>query len=117
MTRSVEGSSVYASNDTKGTMTEFKWFGTVSHGTMRDEDLIPAFIGVLHDIDPVRSETFYKKFPSYPDAVDFSNDDGGDEAASMTAWLFDELDAMAPDGYYFGAIEGDGSDYGFWAVD
>ena len=28
--------------------------------------------------------------------------------------LMDALNEYAPDGYYFGAIEGDGSDFGFW---
>jgi len=29
----------------------------------------------------------------------------------------DALNEYAPDGYYFGAIEGDGSDFGFWAIE
>lgn len=37
-----------------------------------------------------------------------------EQADDNTHMLFDILDSIAPDGCYFGAIEGDGSCYGFW---
>jgi len=80
--------------------------GTVSHGTMRLEDLIPTFIGTL---------TVHGAF--VPAGIPTDGDD--DYYASEKAqWdldaLFDALDEIAPDGCYFGAHPGDGSDYGFW---
>lgn len=43
---------------------------------------------------------------------------GGDywleQASDDTDELFDSLDAVSPDGCYFGALEGDGACYGFW---
>ena len=36
-----------------------------------------------------------------------------DDAAGLLESLFDTLDSYSPEGYYFGAHLGDGSDYGF----
>lgn len=40
-----------------------------------------------------------------------------EDATILLDSLFDTLDLYAPDGYYFGAHPGDGSDYGFWKND
>ncbi|MCS2443096.1 hypothetical protein NXX09_24160 [Bacteroides uniformis] len=40
-----------------------------------------------------------------------------DDAAGLLESLFDTLDSYSPEGYYFGAHLGDGSDYGFWKMD
>lgn len=40
-----------------------------------------------------------------------------DQASDDLHELFDILDAIAPEGCYFGAHEGDGSLYGFWPCD
>lgn len=91
--------------------------GTVSHGTMRPEDLIPTFIEeirhiltdpdsddlrILGTIDQLEKDT---QEPGYFDteSSQFDLDD-----------LFDLLNTLAPEGYYFGSHPGDGSDYGFW---
>jgi hypothetical protein len=34
----------------------------------------------------------------------------------LVTFLHEKLEELAPYGYYFGAIEGDGSDFGFWRV-
>lgn len=39
-----------------------------------------------------------------------------EDAMILLDSLFDTLDLYAPDGYYFGAHPGDGSDYGYWKV-
>ena len=38
------------------------------------------------------------------------------DALSYLVWedLFDQMNSIAPEDYYFGAHEGNGSDYGFW---
>ena len=81
--------------------------GTVSHGTLNPDHLIPRFMAELRKLNPecakeIESEIEIKK----QGAVD------EDELVDV---LFDALEDCAPDGYYFGAHIGDGSDFGFWA--
>lgn len=90
--------------------------GTVSHGTMRPEDLIPCFISAIREILARNAQTviltsmdglegIIKNTPDYYQSDDCMYD---------LDMLFDTLNTLAPDGYYFGAHPGDGSDYGFW---
>lgn len=86
--------------------------GTVSHGTMREEDLIPSFIWEANGLrlsqaerDIVRRITRAMHVAGYYDSEQ-ANDD-------CTA-LFDILDAHCPDFCTFGAHDWDGSDYGVW---
>lgn len=85
--------------------------GTVIRATLRPEDLIPAFIeeararGVpettLRDIELGTNN------PDYWESTDVVWD---------LEMLFDILNDVAPEGTYFGAHEGDGSDFGFWPL-
>lgn len=80
--------------------------GSVSHGTMRDEDLLESFLEWLESVD-------YKEFRMWME--DNTDEDGRIVWDEWTVpELFDLLDSYAPEGYYFGAHPGDGSDYGFW---
>lgn len=86
---------------------------SVSHGTMNPEDLIPAFCdfyenetgrkpkidGLTSYINHLDSEFTWKDLENEPWLIED---------------LFDKLNDIAPDGFYFGAHPGDGSDYGFW---
>lgn len=98
--------------------------GSVSHGTMRPEDLIPTFVSELREHDPAAAEKITDEYGaafiercSTEDGLDYSLVNEMDRQSWLLESLFDALDACAPAGYYFGAIEGDGSDYGFWQVD
>ena len=111
--------------------------GTVSEGTLLPEDLIPVFaeeyVRLGGDADKVKS--FHKHVEEYHDgSIDewthFSkngNSWSGIPNHCLTSarslmdnlqWdleeLFDLLNDLAPEGYYFGAHEGDGADFGFW---
>ena len=87
--------------------------GTVSHGTLRNEDLIDALFPVLEELDPKSAEELHQR---YDDAIgdDTEREDGADDCV---AELMDCLSANCPAGIYFGANEGDGSDFGFWFCD
>ncbi|MBR4407410.1 MAG: hypothetical protein IKT27_03755 [Clostridia bacterium] len=86
----------------------------VSDGTLKPEDLIPKFLNALkHD------ETAHSKFlKDYPEILEIQSwDDVDDETKSMLVdELTDALNGIAPDGYFFGASEGDGACFGFWKV-
>lgn len=86
---------------------------SVSHGTLVPKDLIEAF------------EAFAKEhglvLTGRP--IEVSNLLKGakvsDESMALIGYyldmdLFDLLDSIAPKGSYFGANEGDGSDFGYW---
>jgi len=83
--------------------------GTVSHGTMRPEDLIPDFCWELRYLGHRSSElTAIEKRSNKPEYYDT------EEAMWDLETLFNMLDEHSPDGAYFGSHPGDGSDYGFW---
>jgi hypothetical protein len=99
-------------------MTREKPFslGSVSWGTMRAEDLIPAFLDVLDELDPPRAEALRSEW----DALDWDEDvekapEGWEETEDeILNDLFDALSECAPEYVHVGSHEGDGADYGFW---
>tara|TARA_R110000751_G_scaffold28003_3_gene73460 strand:+ start:996 stop:1316 length:321 start_codon:yes stop_codon:yes gene_type:complete len=98
--------------------------GTISHGTMRLPDVIPCFLAALWSIDPQRHDALIAAQPSgtrarmqRPHILDSDPWWRSDDADELLVDLFDALDGVAPEGTYFGAHEGDGSDYGFWPIE
>ena len=101
--------------------------GSVSHGTMRAEDLIPAFMSALDDLREQRS---FDAEDCHANAERHGREDdelgaierrmeqegyySSEDADFDLERLFDMLNEYAPEGAYFGAHPGDGSDYGFW---
>lgn len=111
--------------------------GSVSHGTLRAEDLIPTFLdtlGTLGGESAVSAACRDAVFPSHMESECRVGADGyyhgytwsdaespetrayleSDDAADDIRQLVDALNALAPDYTYFGTHEGDGSDYGYW---
>jgi hypothetical protein len=83
--------------------------GSISHGTMRPEDLIPEFIYTLKQLD---TEKRYARLIEEAEAItDFDSDEASE---ILNEDLFNALNEFAPPYFYFGSHPGDGSDYGFW---
>jgi len=106
-------------NDMKAT-NKFPVEISVSHGTLRNQDLIPAFLEAVSHLAPaVYEQMTMGIFPAVPQYA--QEDDDHEWWYTETAyWVLEQLDDVlndyAPDGYYFGAHEGDGSDFGFWKI-
>jgi len=91
---------------------------------MREEDLIPAFLSVLDSEVPeiaakVRDEfgaSFVERCCT-PLDIEYSGDGEMANRSRLLEMIWEAMEKIAPKGTEFGAIEGDGSDYGFWAVD
>jgi hypothetical protein len=84
--------------------------GTVIEGTMRDEDLIPAFVDEILYYDPEDSFAL-----EIDEAINNNTYDFNSERAMYDVNdLMDRLNDFADPYTYFGSHPGDGSDYGFW---
>lgn len=89
--------------------------GSISSGTMRAEDLIPEFAWNLDYYLKRQPRSFPRKehralIREANKITDFDSEESG----YVLEELFDALNEYAPPYFYFGAHEGDGSDYGFW---
>ena len=106
-------------------------FGTISHGTMRNTDLLERFSDTLEYLAKENNEADYlticvdaRRYRNF--LVRHENKlwknhhkkirDSIFESVSylINEDLFDALNKFAPPQYYFGSHPGDGSDYGFW---
>lgn len=84
--------------------------GSVSSGTLRTEDLAPAFIAELRRHWPEKATELEAAWDRGEGAWDVV----GDEPEQVVSELIDALNEVAPEGYYFGAHWGDGADFGWW---
>lgn len=105
--------------------------GSISHGTLRTEDLLSAFISEL-EWQVSRNGEYFSRPENFgerdkmanliSEAQDCFAEDGeeidadkGDEASELVnETLPDALNKFAPPYCYFGTLEGDGSDFGYW---
>jgi hypothetical protein len=97
--------------------------GTVIAGTLRNEDLLEAF---SCELDTVRgqSKAHYKLDECiliFEAQNRYYLDDGSDEieeeVPEIISDLIDALNEYAPEGMYFGTLEGDGADFGWWNIE
>lgn len=88
---------------------------SVSHGTMRTQDLIPVFMDVIRDTpEYVQLMTVVPLHAMEDKEAEWWD---SEDAVTLLESLFDTLDIYSPEGYAFGAHPGDGSDYGFWETE
>lgn len=88
----------------------------VSEGTMGVNALIRKYLDVLETYAPDNYKAYIEANPELKDRNVWMALDVQDKSYIVDE-LADELDKIAPEGYYFGASEGDGACYGFWEVD
>jgi hypothetical protein len=101
--------------------------GSVSHATMRNEDLIPRFMDALQDLhnelathgkDELECVSLSQRITDLLAQVEKNQTTPNyyktEESDYDLQDLWDLLNEFAPPYTYFGAHEGDGADYGFW---
>ena len=96
-------------------MTRPVFTGSVLTGTLRPEDMLPAFIDALEQLAPDAPDTvrLRAEVNLLEDRAAFDTE-RGDEALND---LYVALNDALPEGWRFGAHEGDGADLGVWEVD
>jgi len=91
---------------------------SLSHGTLRPQDLIPVMMSALRVVDCAAYEQLLTPAFPLPPAYAREDDDadwwGSEDCAEFFEELYALLNYAAPEGYYFGSHPGDGSDFGFW---
>lgn len=80
---------------------------TIIRGTLRTDDLLDAFIGML----PADQQTAIRG------ELEQVGDDEQARDMILHETVWPAMEAIAPAGTSFGHIEGDGSDFGFWTVE
>lgn len=83
--------------------------GSISHGTLRIEDLLEAFADELERIATTRDKAS-RKLVRDARRIDPDHEDAGEIVLKMQ----DRLNDLCPPYITFGTLEGDGSDFGFW---
>ena len=92
--------------------------GTVSHGTLRERDLLSAFSETLATLVTTDSADLrlLKEADGLLELEEWTTEQAR-EAADLLDELFEALNDYCPAGHGFGAHEGDGSDFGCWSYE
>lgn len=93
--------------------------GTISHGTLRHQDLLRTFADELDYLGWSNRHALCIEARESADKLDAETVSAADtdEAANVLEGLMEALDRACPPGVYFGTLEGDGSDFGFWQIE
>ena len=98
--------------------------GTVIHGTLRSQDLLPALLIELRSLDVDAGENLSSQVPHSQlvngDGLSLNDSDpwwDSEDCSELISDLFDHINDRAPEGIYFGSHPGDGSDFGYWPIE
>jgi hypothetical protein len=101
--------------------------GTVSSATLSGPDLVARFSSELGwlangtNANAAILEDAYKWLDAYQEANESAEvsdwDKLEEEGHELVDALQDALAELAPAGAYFGTLEGDGADFGFWLME
>jgi hypothetical protein len=93
--------------------------GSISHGTMRNEDLIPDFVWELEHLAKINGRKDHlalcKEINGRMEEEGYYESESADY--DLNEDLFNALNDYAGPYFYFGSHPGDGSDHGFWLSD
>lgn len=93
--------------------------GTVSHGTLRTEDLLESFAATLESLIQANAPHWCGNQTKRDNLLqlvwDAREAETNPEPEALVDELIEALNYFAPEGHYFGAHEGDGSDFGYWS--
>lgn len=90
--------------------------GTISHGTLNPDDLIPTLLSYLkgmgeNSIVPLH---LWPKLSKRAEGIEALVVEPKIDPQEVVEELFDAIDEFLPEGFYCGAHPGDGSDFGIW---
>jgi hypothetical protein len=89
--------------------------GSISAGTLRTEDLLEAFASELDSLRGTSRSHYQLVFDAQNRYyLDDGRDEREEEAGELVSELMDALNEYCPPFVFFGALEGDGSDFGYW---
>ena len=92
---------------------------SVSHGTLIVEDLVQSVIelisnDILVDVQAILGALYYARQYDHPQIVSFFEEE---LTALWNEDIYEDLNAIAPEGCQFGTRPGDDSDFGFWQIE
>lgn len=93
---------------------------SISHATLRSEDLLERFANTLEELSILNKTEKHTQLIN--DARDIRKcliKNPTPEVEEQASYIINDefynaFDDFTPEGYYFGAHVGDGSDFGFW---
>jgi hypothetical protein len=88
--------------------------GSVSSGTLRTQDLLPAFANKLQELGGEGMTLLNEAYHFLENVLDFQDPYDVEYPGILAHDLVEELSGRCPPFVFFGAHPDDGADFGFW---